>query len=368
MKKRCFALVFVLLLFTSAWAEFDFSPYTYKSNPDLRNAAGLPLSGNRVLITEYGQDMDTFLFYEGQTLLKSVQFPADSLFRQPFVLPDGRAGVFLCSAHLPRIIQAVQFFDAQGSLEAPIPLTSFLNSTQFLDSQWISTQKVDDLLYLSFCDEQGKLDVAFPFGQTNAQPEHLACISMQDGSILAAVCLSESGTASPLLLKKISPSRHLSWELSLPAPGLSGYHIQLIETPSGGIIVSCISGQNAAQLYGLNASGDRLWEKTISRPGSMLHLTDSQPTPDGARFYGFLREGSTYSALSLEVSIGGELSLSGAKDLSALPEKDALSVRLAPDGRAVVSSSYHEYAGSVSQVFVPFDVLPEAPEPVLTLQ
>lgn len=366
MKKRCFALVFCLLLFASALAEFDLSPYTYTSN------SVLPMGGGRILTWKDEPLSCRIDIFENATLLAELNLEKESE-RQiisPYVRPDGRIALlyrFFTNGTPDKMVILDNSLTPQSSIDVEKN-----QSIQTLGNGFMTCRELNGTPYLVFMDENMNHLQAYPF--------HLRSLFLYDCALLSggrrAVVLAaqpEKGSTEDfgLILAVFSPDGQMLWQKKMSDTLLSNYAFSLTETTGGTLIFTAVDLENykVSHIFGFSQKGEEKWHKILSGDRLVVNIDCGQTVSDGVQLYGRCVANSRriYEAMTLVVDDDGNLKSTAFKDFST-PQDYKFRVLLAPDGKPYVSRSDSFNQENPHTILVPLDALPDGTSREIVLE
>lgn len=195
---------------------------------------------------------------------------------------------------------------------------------------------------------------------------HLQDVFAQDGSVY--VLLTPKGLDTSTLSMCISPDHTVAW--TYEDDGSVAACNALHPDGQGGALLSGSyeSDYKKYRITHLNASGECDWIKTLSAKKAIVHPSLAIAEDDGSiSLYGYAVAASRelYTVFSLNMDAKGHVLSLDVRDYSARKDTGP-SILLARDGTVLVYSN--QFIGSRPAVLVPFDDLPKAGDPGITLK
>ena len=361
MKKRCFLLVFVLLLFTSAWAEFSSAPYTYPS-------IAQPLGGDEMLLYQEDQPFAHAEILRSNQRVLSFDLPTeDGSTYAPIVRPSGEVA-FLCRSPGPR--SSLITVDRQARTAVQLDLYPVMSHLHPLGEGFAGTVEgeAEDRLFL--LDGSMTRQLLLPLDQPRLLLRQ--CALLPDGNSLFLLQMGEERYGSgKLCLLKLSAEGNVlfSCDIADEAPSTGA---TLTPLADGHVLVAYDDQKDFSltHIVFVRPDGTKGAQHRLSGAPLVISFQASETTPNGAALYGYAVANSRglFDAIRVEISPAGSLLSVMAKDFSC--EQDyAFWVRKAPDGRFFVFSNKEANGrGEHGRVVVPFDALPDIEAPALRLE
>ena len=384
MRRFLTLLILCLLLPTGALA-LDLTPYLLPPETEYESTLEvLPLSGSvyyrrsvgplsRVTGNPEGTVFVTRLRrYENGVCVSDVTFPAAEHGEYGVVLrQDGRSG----------ILRAVSFATPQEAWKHAYTLydlegDNLANARTFEGEPYMLRDWQGGFAGLCAAgDGQSTLMVY----DEDAQPLLRYTVPFEDAFLLSHVrsadalylllCQNGSPSIPDILMLRVDDSAALSWTTRFTDEG--GWYNQLLPDGQGGVLMTGSLPEDYKQyrVTRIDADGRTCWSKVLSAPKAVVQPLSAEALPDGTvALYGscVAKSRSLFTLFSITLDAEGRILANDVRNYSDRADIGP-AILTATDGTKLV---YSFGIGSADQpgVLVPFDVLPRAENPGITLK
>lgn len=378
MKKRFFFPLFacLLLVFSCASAGIDLTAYEVPVFPI--DSIKIIQPGLILTLTDGSLSDGQFpssvtLLQDGQILFSKAfddtdEWPLSSL----FVMGENCYGYTLAE-HGNRFL-GVQYVRLTSSGTSPM--------LQLADSRWVQLMDfgvaflhtTGDSRAICLLDWQGHLKVDYALNP-NMRYTLFGSMLLADGTLRVASLdertdtpLAITGTDGELLVRTFSTSGQLLSETPVQSPYLGTLSDTVAFDRSGGL-VACISSNDtysSERIIRMDAQNNVLYERTLSAPKTIVHISAAQPSPDGSvTLYGTAMANSRglFTVFKLDLDAQGNVTTLDIRDFTTRASfYYALCLDAQGNAYAVAEKLNTPFA------VVPFEVLPAHDDPGLTLE
>lgn len=377
MKRLLAAIVLLCLLAPACALAFDLSPYELAplGNADFVTDL-MPLSrGSHLLIYNDHQEDDPYIYrlqrWENGTLTLDYQLPSKQYARySPILYQDGSLAVLQSTGRIEAFSQwkndyILYDFDG-GQLVRPrefegSPYWLLFYGSGFAGIGEHGEGESELILY----DDSGRrafFRYTIPFENAFVQD------AFESRGVISLLIKQYGSPSIPdCILLRVRADGEMEWVYHTTDEG-SRYN-NLLADGQGGFIMtgSLVSDYKQYTATHLNAAGKGYWSKTLSTPNAITHPSVTRENPDGtATLYGYCVAASRglYTIFAMTLDAQGNTLALDVRDYSARADTSP-KILLSPEGEAFV---YSYTQPDLNEVLIPFDDLPIAEDPGITLE
>ena len=264
--------------------------------------------------------------------------------------------------------QFVRLTSAGPSLLLQLP--DHCHSVQLMDFGIAFLYETDTVHALRLLDWQGNLKVDYALDPL--KPHSLfASTLLADGTL--RVLMVDTGEtpavdSGNMMLRTFSNTGALLSEQAVQSPYIGGHNDTVAFDSDGGLVVCTapLKDYKVQQIIRMDAENNVLYERTLSAPKTIVHISAARPSPDGSvTLYGtaMANSRSLFTVFKLDLDAQGNITTLDIRDFTTRASfYYALCLDAQDNAYAVAEKLNTPFA------VVPFEVLPAHDDPGLTLE